>query len=152
MTNLLPGFVLLASAASAEPLDALRWMAGCWHGNENGALTEECWLAPRSGLMLGMNRTRGADGKTAFEYLRIDARDGTPTLLPMPNGEASDGFVAERLGQDEAVFANPRHDFPQRIIYRRDGERLRARIEGRRDGKPISREWLWTRGTADTAE
>jgi hypothetical protein len=35
------------------------------------------------------------------------------------------------------VFENPQHDFPQRIIYKRDGaDGLKARIEGESKGKP----------------
>ena len=40
--------------------------------------------------------------------------------------------------------ANPDHDFPQRIIYRLDGDILNARIEGLINGKPQSMEWKWT--------
>jgi hypothetical protein len=33
------------------------------------------------------------------------------------------------LGESEAVFENPDHDFPQRITYRRSGRELHVRIE-----------------------
>ena len=35
----------------------------------------------------------------------------------------------------EARFENLEHDFPQRIIYRRDGDSLTGRIEGVSMGK-----------------
>ena len=38
---------------------------------------------------------------------------------------------------------NSEHDFPQRIIYWRDGDTLHARIEGTQDGKPQAVEWQW---------
>ena len=42
------------------------------------------------------------------------------------------------------VFENPTHDFPQRIIYWKDGADLRARIEGTQNGKEGSQEWRWS--------
>ena len=35
------------------------------------------------------------------------------------------------------------YDFPQRILYWRDGERLVARIEGTIAGKERSEEWIF---------
>jgi Domain of unknown function (DUF6265) len=53
--------------------------------------------------------------------------------------------VAE-LGERRVVFANPQHDYPQRIIYRftPDGS-LNARVEGAVKGKTTSEEWTWKR-------
>ena len=46
----------------------------------------------------------------------------------------------------KAVFENPAHDFPQRILYWLDGAgALHARIEGPQDGKAVGEEWVWTR-------
>jgi hypothetical protein len=42
------------------------------------------------------------------------------------------------------VFENLNHDFPQRIIYWREGEStLHARIEGSIKGKERKEEWHW---------
>ena len=42
------------------------------------------------------------------------------------------------------MFENLAHEFPQRIIYSRDGETLTARIEGMMDGKLEGMEWSFT--------
>lgn len=49
----------------------------------------------------------------------------------------------EQTSKDKAVFENPEHDFPQRILYWRDGANLCARIEGTQKGKPAGQEWCW---------
>jgi hypothetical protein len=41
------------------------------------------------------------------------------------------------------VFDNRAHDFPQRVIYWRDGEALHARVEGLVRGTLESEEWQW---------
>src|SRR5262245_38869518 len=40
--------------AGASAFAALSFMAGCWEGEQEGIRSEECWLAPANGLMLGM--------------------------------------------------------------------------------------------------
>ncbi len=43
------------------------------------------------------------------------------------------------------VFENAVHDFPQRILYWREGEALLARVEGTLRGEPRSEEWRFSR-------
>ena len=47
------------------------------------------------------------------------------------------------IDEDSVVFENLGHDFPQRIVYRRDVDRLTARIEGEADGQLDATEWSW---------
>ncbi len=42
-----------------------------------------------------------------------------------------------------AVFENAENDFPQRVIYSRDGDVLTGRIEGTIDGQPQAMEWVY---------
>jgi hypothetical protein len=51
----------------------------------------------------------------------------------------------KELAPGRVVFENAAHDFPQRVIYRRDGERLVARIEGRLRGEARGRDWVFER-------
>jgi hypothetical protein len=64
----------------------------------------------------------------------------------MPGGRSpATPFTLKTMARERVVFENAAHDFPQRIIYWRDGDTLRARIEGAVDGKSRSMEWRWTR-------
>ena len=54
--------------------------------------------------------------------------------------DASHGIDASSV-----VFENLQHDFPQRIIYRRDGDRLCARVEGPASAADQPEEWCWSR-------
>lgn len=132
----------LASGADAAELD---WLAGHWCGQRGKTFSEETWMAPRGGLLVGMHRdTR--DGKAAgFEFMRIAQRDGRWVFLAQPGGGAVTEFPAERVAQDRVVFVNPAHDFPKRVIYARpDADTLQARVDdGRDDGKAL--EWTWRR-------
>ena len=54
---------------------------------------------------------------TGFEFLRIVERDGGLVYIAQPGGRSATEFVLTELDTQRAVFVNPRHDYPQRIIY-----------------------------------
>jgi hypothetical protein len=132
---------------AADP--ALDWMAGSWTTGEQapGTWTEEHWTSPAGdGLMLGMSRTIAGGRMTFFEYLRIEKREDGVFYIACPQGRAAGEGTAFKLtesSQRTAIFENPAHDFPTRIIYTLDERtRLHARIEGNQDGKPAASEWV----------
>ena len=135
-------FVLLlaAPAAAQSPVDRLAWLGGCWQRTAVGdAVTvEEQWMAPRGGAMLGVSRTVRRDSVVEYEFLRIHAAGDTLVYDAMPSGQRRAEFRAAPGTGDgaEVAFANPAHDFPQRIVYRRAGaDSMVARIEGTRGGR-----------------
>jgi hypothetical protein len=53
-----------------------------------------------------------------------------------PSGQGSADFEAQDVSDTLVTFENAKHDFPQRIVYRRHGrDSLIARIEGVRNGR-----------------
>lgn len=53
----------------------------------------------------------------------------------LPCGQRETTFTEFRRGGTEIAFENPEHDFPQRVLYRLQGNtRLLASIEGTRKG------------------
>ena len=135
----------LAATARAEGLDDLSWLAGSWIELKGGTETEEHWLAPKGGMMIAVNRTVRAGKAIEFELLRIEMRDGKPAYLSSPGGRPPVEFRAIEQAAARIVFENPAHDFPQRILYWRDGEALMARIEGTDQGRARGREWRFER-------
>jgi hypothetical protein len=136
-------------AQGAPPTIAdLAWLAGSWVGETGGILMEEHWTAPDGNSMVGMHRDVGKGGTMLFEFLRIEQRGDQMTYWSMPNGRSpATAFPLKELSGTRVVFENPAHDFPQRIIYWKDGSDLRARIEGTMKGKPASEEWRWAPGS-----
>ncbi|MCA8976200.1 MAG: hypothetical protein KDC98_15875 [Planctomycetes bacterium] len=107
----------------------LAWLAGAWVGTRNGRSIEERWSPPLGGAMLGVSRTVRRDKMTGFEYLRIVERDGSLVYIAQPGGNPPTEFVLTELEKGRAVFKNPLHSFPQRIVYEiTKGGGLTARI------------------------
>ena len=68
--------------------------------------------------MLAISRTVNArDRMSAFEFLRIVERDGGLVYVAQPGGAPPTEFVLTELSKTRAVFDNPRHDYPKRIVY-----------------------------------
>lgn len=102
-------------------------------------------MLPRGNSLIGMHRDTVNGKLVGFEYFRI-VEDATGLVyLTQPNGKPPVAFRASELtGKSEITFANPEHDFPKRIHYRRiDSNTLWARIDdGTDQGRSI--EWSWT--------
>src|SRR5262245_38124602 len=129
--------LVAGSCASAEPdIAKLAWLAGCWKNDSAEAGSLEQWTNLAGGTMLGMSRTVRRGRTVEFEFLQLrHLEDGRLAFIAMPSGQRTTTFPLLRLDEDEAVFENLEHDFPQRVAYAREGEsKLRARIEGMRNG------------------
>ena len=100
----------------------LEWLAGCWASNGAETGSGEQWMRPAGGTMMGINRTVRNGRTTAYEFMRIvetDDEDGGLLLIASPSGQTTTTFLLASISEDEVVFENPDHDFPQRIGYRR---------------------------------
>ena len=96
----------------------VEWLAGAWAGTKHTSSIEEHWSPPKGGAMLGVSRTVKGDKMVQFEFLRIVERDTGLVYIAQPGGRTPTEFVLTNLGDRKAVFVNPRHDYPQRIVYR----------------------------------
>jgi len=101
--------------------------------------------------MIGMSRTV-AGGKTVFtEYLQIREMNGqVASIVSLGLNAKPTVFKLVKSSESEVVFENPEHDFPQRIIYRRESsDALFARIEGQEKGVNRSMDFPYRRTKCD---
>jgi hypothetical protein len=139
-------------APAQAAIGDLEWLAGAWVGTRSsGSSIEERWTPPLGGAMLAVSRTVNTNGKmVAFEYLRIVERDGGLVYIAQPGGAKGTEFALTELdtgkgaetGPRRAVFENPRHDYPKRIVYELSAEGgLSATIGQLKGGTPRRFEW-----------
>ncbi len=124
------------AADESRKIEDLAWLQGCWMGAEKERSYTEQWMKPAAKTMLGMSRTIVKDRTVAYEFLLIRQDEaGEIALVAKPSGQKEASFKLVKLADREAVFENPDHDFPQRIIYRSpEVGVLNARIEGQLKG------------------
>jgi hypothetical protein len=141
VTALLVLFILIGTqTAGANPnaeaggtIADLAWIAGDWQTDPSGrAVSEEHWTRPAGGSMIGVSRTLVGDRTVSFEFLRIEVRGESIFYVASPKGRCpATDFKLTRVSGQEAVFENPEHDFPKRIIYRKNsGGGLSAIVDG----------------------
>jgi hypothetical protein len=137
---MLVAFVALAlmtpPADAPRSVDDLAWMSGCWMQTRPDGFVEEHWTGPAGGTLLGMSRTVRRAKTTEYEFLMIRDVGGRLAYVAKPSGQAENAFPLKSLTDGEVVFEDPKHDFPQRILYRRNADgSVTARIEGEMGGK-----------------
>ncbi len=126
-------------APAKAAIGDLAWLAGAWVGKRSsGSSIEERWSPPLGGAMLAVSRSVNTSGKmNAFEYLRIVERDGGLVYIAQPGGKTPTEFVLTEFSPTRAVFDNPRHDYPKRIVYELSAEGgLSATIGFMKGGTP----------------
>jgi hypothetical protein len=93
------------------------------------------WTPPEGGTPIGLSRSV-ANGRTAeYEILLIRSGAGGLEYVAKPSGQAETIFTATRVSATEVIFENPAHDFPKRVMYKRDGDTLVAAIDGPMNGQ-----------------
>lgn len=111
------------------------WLSGCWASEDQEEGSGEMWTTPAGGVLLGTSRTVKNGRTVAYEFMQIrEIAPGEISLIALPSGQSRTEFKLLSARAFELVFENPTHDFPQRVIYRREDSRLIGRIEGTVNG------------------
>jgi uncharacterized protein DUF6265 len=143
------GVAAHAQAPAAKPtLQDFAWLAGHWRIEQADGQVDEQWMAPSAGLMMGMARSVQGGKVREYEFTLLRQEpNGDVLFIASPSKQTETVFKLTSLRDGEAVFENPEHDFPQKIVYslQKDGSLLAA-IEGPgRDGKPRRVEYPYKR-------
>lgn len=122
------GLAMLATGASSAPAMP-GWMSGCWLEQKGPNWTEECWTGLRADHMMGSGRNGRGDRLRSWETMQIErGPDGGLVFYASVRGGARVAFPMVSSGPRDMVFANPTHDYPQRIRYWREGMGLNAEV------------------------
>ncbi|WP_421788447.1 DUF6265 family protein [Hyphobacterium sp.] len=128
MRNIACALAPLLTAAAPALANDLDWITGHWRGEDGGQVSEEIWTNGDGGLHLGVNRTVIDGQARGYEFLLIAMTEDGATYCAQPGGNEATCFASTSVAANRAVFENPEHDFPQRIVYQRDGDVLTATI------------------------
>ena len=130
----------IKASAQTPTLADISWMAGAWQTAAGGKRqVEEHWMQVAGASMMGMGRTVAGDKTVEFEYLRIEQRADGIYYVAHPQARCPQtDFKLTRASATEAVFENPQHDFPKRIIYRKGEDSLTATVDGGEGSKAIT--------------
>jgi len=133
--------MILLLVTSTPTLADISWISGDWQTAPGGRRQiEEHWTPVAGATMMGMSRTIAGDKTVEFEYLRIEQRTDGIYYVANPKARCpGTDFKLSRASAIEAVFENPQHDFPKRIIYRKTADdSLTASIDSGEGTKSMS--------------
>lgn len=131
---------MVSTATQAQSHKSPDWLLGEWKLTlKNNKTLMESWTKAGDSLFVGESKMVAADGSvTPQETIRMQLKaDGwyyQPTAFGQ-NENQEVGFKVIFISGLEFIAENPAHDFPQRIQYRRIGEKLYASIEGKNGDK-----------------
>ena len=142
-------WMLLAAATDIAPAPMPAFLTGCWEKVDGTSWTQECWMEPRGGLMLGAAREGTGETIKVWEQMTIErGAGGALTFYASPRGQGRTPFRAEHVSATEIRFVNAANDYPQRIRYALKEGRIEAEISLLDGSKPT--QWIYRReGSAD---
>lgn len=127
------------NASEGEPAAALKnleWIVGTWQRETSRGMMFENWKIINDNFWEGKSFRLAANDTIILEKLSLVIIDDNIFYVPVVSHNP--GPVYFRMieqSNDKIVFANPEHDFPQIIIYRKiSDDSLHARIEGINEG------------------
>lgn len=128
-------------AKTYASLEKASWFIGEW-GNKSaeGELTER-WKKENDSVYHGESYFVVGGKDTVFkEHVRLEEANGIlayiVTVPNQNNGEAV-RFEMTSVKDNQIVFENPKHDFPNKVVYNKVGnDSLVAEIFGTQKGKP----------------
>lgn len=137
-------FILLISqnamgqSSASEQLDQLQWLTGRWERQnmKPGKTAHERWEAGVDNTLHGWGVSFKEQDTVFVEKLQIVTDRGQLFYVAsVDENNAPVYFKMIEIGSNGFICENPEHDFPRRIAYVREGNRLKATISG--DGKEI---------------
>jgi len=133
-------FINIACAqVTATDIKKLNWLEGNWKrtGMKEGRSGNEHWtkLSDTEWQGIGVNM-KGQDTAFVEKIKIIQKGEHIYYVADVPENKEPVLFKFISITEDSFVCENPKHDFPKKISYRKDGNMLKAIISG--NGKSIA--------------
>jgi hypothetical protein len=132
-----------------------QWLLGRWENNSAEGNMSETWTSENDSVMIGSAFVVAANDTVFAESMTLEQQKGQLTFIvsvPGQNDEKPVAFGLTKSSDDQLVFENPKHDFPNKIIYRKFGnDSLVAEISGIRDGKKASEQFPMKKASQNTS-
>jgi hypothetical protein len=137
---------------SNSAIEEISWMLGSWQGTDiNTVIFNESWHREGKGFV-GAGCSLSPAGDTLFkENLKIELVEGVPYyIVTIPPKKEPVLFKMVQGDEQNAIFENRDHDFPQRISYMLQADKtLKVKLEGMEKGQPKIETLDFVKATGD---
>jgi hypothetical protein len=128
------------SEKNFEQLEKMNWLIGNWENKMDDGILSETWKKENDSTFSGttyfiINKKDTVHSETILLTQLNDELIYRPTVKGQNNDESVD-FKLSSESENTFVFENPKHDYPQKIVYKKvDENSLIATISGIQQGK-----------------
>ncbi|PTR00847.1 hypothetical protein C8P68_10175 [Mucilaginibacter yixingensis] len=134
---------ITSHAQTQKDFGKLHWLAGTWQSTNNkpGEIDTETWQIASTTTMTGTGITLKGKDTVFVEHLQLVV-NGNAIYYMARVGKSLKAvpFKLTQITADSFTCENPEHDFPKKITYQLEGNRIKAAISG--DGKAINYEFV----------
>jgi len=135
------GLLIACGKSEKQPhaVEQAKWLIGSWENkNEIGTLTET-WKKENDSVFSATSYFIKGKDTLHSETIKLDETDGILTYTPTVIGQNNNKPVPFKLTsstENQLVFENPQHDYPQKIVYDFiNNDSIVATISGRQQGR-----------------
>jgi hypothetical protein len=131
-----------SSNKSFEKLEKMSWLVGEWENKMPDGTLTETWTKVNDSTYNGKTLFIKEKDTIHNEEIVLSQKGETlyytPTVIGQNNDEPIE-FKMTNSTENEFVFENPKHDYPQKIVYKKlNSTNLVATISGKQLGKASS--------------
>jgi hypothetical protein len=131
------------SEKSFDQLEKMNWLVGEWFNNMPEGNLTETWTRINDSTYNGQTYFIKEKDTLHSESIVLTQKGKTLLYIPTVKGQNEDKPVEfkmmESKNENEFTFENPKHDYPQKIVYKKVNEtNLVATISGKQQGKQSS--------------
>ena len=123
-------------------ISAADWLIGTWENKSAQGKLSENWEKLNDSVYIGKSYFIKLKDTLHSESIVLKEIDGDLLYIPTVKGQNNDEPVSFKLTLSttkQLVFENPKHDYPQKIVYSKiNNDSLVATISGLQQGKPTS--------------
>ena len=122
------------------------WLLGSWEFKTTDAILSENWTKIKDSTYYGQSGVVKSNDTLHFETITLQQNREELTYLTTILGENNDkpiSFVLTETTENQLIFENPTHDYPQKISYNHvSKDSLVTETSGVQSGKPSSEKYL----------
>lgn len=134
-------FVLLTgwSVRLNQKIDKVQWLLGTWENITKRGTIYETWTKVSDEKFIGKSYTIKEKDTIVFETITLLKQSDSLYYIPVVKNQNQGlpiRFLAKVITENQLVFENLKHDFPQIISYTKiNSDSLVAEISGKRNGQ-----------------
>jgi len=133
-----------------EQLEKMNWLVGEWENKMPEGVLTETWTKTNDSTFAGKTLFINEKDTLHSEDIVLTQKGETLLYIPTVKGQNDDKPVefkmTESKTENEFAFENPKHDYPQKIVYKKVSDtNLVATISGKQQGKPSSESFPMTK-------